>query len=58
MLTTGYAIIIIKLVINFLQKLNLATKAQGHKGKCVAFFVLRAFEPLWLKLFRSEAEKK
>jgi hypothetical protein len=58
MLTAGYAIIITKLVINFLKKLNLATKARRHKGKCVAFFQLSAFEPLWLTFFAAKLRKK
>ena len=27
-----------RLINNFLQKLNVATKTRRHKGKCVAFF--------------------
>jgi hypothetical protein len=45
------------MLLNFFQKLNLATKTRRHKGKCVAF-LLSAFAPLWQTFFRSEAEKK
>ncbi len=39
-----------RLINNFLQKLNLATKTQR---KMRSIFLLRAFGPLWLTPFRS-----
>jgi hypothetical protein len=50
--------LLVRLISNFLQKLNLATKTLRHKGKMRSIFLLRAFAPSWQTFFRSEAEKK
>ena len=47
-----------RLINNFLQKLNLATKTRRHKGKCVAFFYLVPLRLCGKPLFAAKLRKK